>query len=124
MLKMLFLLASSFILQCNAHAFEPWSTRDITLELAYVSVAIIDWAQTRDIASERRPGIYETNLILGRHPDKQTVNKYFLLTTLGHVALAGALNNPYRNWLQYAGIGVELYCIRKNIALGIRMDFK
>ena len=124
MLKMLFLLIGSIILGCNAHSMETWSTRDIMLELTYVTAATIDWAQTRDIASERRPGIYETNIILGKKPDKATVNKYFLVTTLGHVALAGALTNPFRNWLQYAGIGVELCCIRKNVALGIRMDFK
>jgi hypothetical protein len=104
-----------------AHANE-WTTADTYREVAYQSVAAVDWLQTRQIA--KTPTKWqEQNNLLGRHPSVSAVNHYFLVTGIGHALLSNHLDTPYRAVFQDVTIGLEILVVNRNIGLGINARF-
>ena len=117
MLK-LFLIA--LLLPSFAYA-EEWTSADIKREVAYQSIAVVDWLQTRNIA--RDPCYYEQNKILGSHPSIARVNQYFALTGIAHYFVSKALPEKYRIPFQYISIGVEVGAVGHNFSIGINARF-
>lgn len=106
----------------KAFAFDDWSKRDILLQATYTTLHVIDWGQTRYIASNPDK-YYEKNPLLGRHPDKDTVDIYFVGTLIAHTAITHILPSKYRPWWQVITIGVEATMVGLNYNLGIKTDF-
>ena len=100
-----------------------WSPSDTKREVAYLTLHIIDWAQTRDIARNPREGRKESNPILGPAPSVGEVNSYFMATGLGHLAISYLLpSNPRFMWQGFT-ITIEAFVIGHNYSAGVGFDF-
>lgn len=108
-----------------AGALETWTVGDTALEAAFGAVLLVDWMQTRQIASTRgEPGaVEEMNPILGRRPTAARVNGYFVAAGAGHVAVAFLLPRPWRTVWQATWVTLEGLSIRNNAALGLSLSF-
>jgi len=101
-----------------------WSKKDTYWQTAYLVTHIADWGQTLDISSQCETGnYYETNVVMGRCPNSQTVNTYFLATALLHYSVAHSLPPKYRRMFQAATIGMELSYISSNASIGLNVKF-
>lgn len=118
---MKFLLYIFLLLSSYAFADE-WTVPDTYREITYQSLAAIDWLQTRTGAKNPEEWC-EINSYLGCHPSVQSVNIYFALTGLAHVAIAKALPEKYRAPFQYITIGIEAGAVGRNYLAGIRITF-
>ena len=100
---------------------DEWTSVDTNREIAYQSLAIVDWLQTRNIA--RDPGYWEQNVILGSHPSIARINQYFALTGIAHYFVSKALPEKYRAPFQYVSIGVEVGAVGHNFSIGVSAKF-
>jgi hypothetical protein len=110
-----------------------WTKEEKITQGIYTALHVADWMQTRAIADEPKR-FYETNAVLGRHPEQSAVDAYFTATLIGHYLIADALPrrwtvpgtaytvNPRGIW-QWFWIGVEANCVRHNHAIGVRVRF-
>lgn len=84
---------------------------------------VMDWGQTRHIAS--RPQQYEEveNPFLGRHPSMGKVNAWFIGSLAVNNGIMVALPKKYRPW--YAGVvtAYETRLVIRNNSIGIKVDF-
>lgn len=95
----------------------------------------VDWRQTTVIATKQfQPGWYnwddgskyvysEANPILGKHPDKHDVDRYFASLILIDMLIAEF--GPewlHKSW-NSIHIGAELFCVDRNYKVGIRIKF-
>lgn len=107
---------------CSPAFADEWSRADTWREATYQSLALIDWAQTRNIGS-KPDCLYEHNSILGKHPGSGKINAYFALTGIAHAAIAYALPSEYRVPFQYITIGIEVGAVAHNFSIGISAKF-
>lgn len=99
-----------------------WTKADTAREAAYLALHVVDWGQTLEIADN--PGQYhEHNPVLGSHPSRGEVNRWFAITGLLHPVVSYALPDEVRPYWQYGTIGIEVICIGNNVSLGIGMGF-
>lgn len=99
---------------------EGWSTKDTKLGVAALVVTVVDWGQTLNIVD--RPGYFEHNLMLGRHPTRAEVNQHFLLTTL----LVGSLAHfipKYRTEILAVYVTVQTINTVRNYSIGLKVSF-
>lgn len=99
-----------------------WTKADTARQMAYLTLHVADWGQTRYIA--KNPNRYlEKNLFLGGHPSLSRVDSYFAFTALAHTAISYALPPDWRRGWQYITIGVEAGAVGYNYSIGLKMDF-
>lgn len=136
------------LLLCPAVA-SAWSEADTKRQVAYTTLHIIDWGQTLDISNRCEPDtrttendyktlpggsnqtttetdppeVNELNPHLGSCPSRSEVNRYFLVTGLGHYAVSRMLPSPYRKWWQRVTIAVEGATVAHNISVGVRIRY-
>ena len=115
MLKFIFLL-----LVCSSSYADNWTSSDTKREIAYQTLAAVDWLQTRNIA--RNPAYHEQNAVLGLHPSIGQVNNYFLITGLAHYLIADYLTE-WRRPFQWVTVGIEFGAIAHNFSIGISARF-
>jgi len=123
-------------------AFAEWGKEDTVL----LVLEIIDWGQTRDIATRKYNPPYisdyddseyvyhEKNPLLGKHPSVGRINAHFISSILINYLVAkfdNEKNNEkfkskpkklHKYW-NYFGITMETYMIRRNYNLGIKVKF-
>lgn len=87
-----------------------------------MALHVADWGQTLDIA-DHPERFYERNPVLGRHPSRGEVNRWFLGTALLHPVVSYVLPKPYREVWQYVTIGVEVGCVGSNARIGVGFGF-
>jgi len=105
-----------------ACAADQWSKQDIALEITWLAVHAVDWAQTRYIADH--PGTYyEQNPVFGKHPSTDKVDLMFLTGALVHIGITHFLPADYRPYFQSGTIGLSLMCIINNKSKGIGLNF-
>ncbi len=104
-----------------AIAAPPFSRADWAWQAAATASLAVDWAQSRD--SARHPALFETNLIMGRHPSASTVNAYFIASAVLDAGIARLLPPPWRRAWQVGTVGVEIVAIRRNALLGVHIHF-
>lgn len=123
----LVILASVFPAQLRAqdHANWRWRTSDTVREAVVLGVSAVDWSQTLGIeeANERGLHLHEMNPILGRHPSRGQINRYFAASLLAHVVVARLLPQRMREAFQYLSIGFELEVTAHNAKMGCRITF-
>lgn len=115
------LLAVLMLVGLPARAADPWSRADIIRETAVVTVSTADWLQTIELT--QRMGRPELNPLLGPHPTRGEINRYFAASILLHVAITRALPARFRPAWQYGSIGWELAIVGHNASVGIRVTF-
>ena len=122
--KLPLVLISVFMLFFVSAQVHAWSKKDTYWQAAYLATHIADWGQTLDISSQCESGhYYETNVIMGRCPNAQTVNTYFIATALLHYGVAHALPPKYRRMFQMGTIGMELSYVSSNASIGLNIKF-
>lgn len=104
-----------------SQAADPWSTADVTREAVYLAVVAVDWGQTLDIANH--DGYTETNPMLGPHPGRGNINKYFLAGIVLQAAAIHYLPARWRPVVQNVGIGFEVGTTMRNYKIGLSLDF-
>jgi hypothetical protein len=108
-----------------------WTTADTAREAVYLGLHVADWGQTLQVA--KHPDKYsEGNSLLGKKPSRSTVNRYFLLTGLGHVGVSYLLPRkaetfgiewaPREAW-QYVTIGFEAGVVASNFQVGVEVTY-
>lgn len=114
------LLLALITLQISAQS--DWTLADTALEAAIVTLFVADWGQTLDV--QNRLAV-ERNPVLGGHPSRAAVNRYFATGIVAHALLMKALPPRHRRWAQYLTIGLESACIVHNgtIRAGIKIRF-
>jgi len=125
----------AFLSSC---ASSNWTNGDSIRQGVIVALQVMDWQQTRKIASESipesytehpdgssarvyaRPRFHETNPILGDHPSDGEVNLYFLGCLIGNAAVSYILPPKYRAAWQYTSMAVQGYFVVNNYRIGVR----
>lgn len=106
----------------TTYAFDQWSDADKTRETVYLSLHIIDWGQSLDIA--KRPDEYnEDNFILGNKPSVNRVNTHFAIASVMHVVAVHVMPAKWRPAFQYYWIVIEANTVYSNYSIGLRMNF-
>jgi hypothetical protein len=103
-----------------------WTAVDTLAEVSLSVLVYIDWRQTVEFTqhSEEYPGCFETNPLMGRHPDHEQINLVMGGSLLAHAFIATQLPQPYRRWWQFIWIGVEAEVVHSNHkALGVTTRF-
>lgn len=99
-----------------------WTRADTQRELLFVVPAIVDWGQTRHIATHPERFV-ETNRQLGPHPSVADVDRYFPGYLAQHLVIAWALPGRWRQGWQYATAAYQAGLVWHNRRLGIRVAF-
>ncbi|KKN04246.1 hypothetical protein LCGC14_1099370 [marine sediment metagenome] len=127
-MKKLIIILALLILPVQA---EAWSRADTIFQLAYTTLHVVDWGQTRYVTKNYNR-FHETNIVLGESPSIGQVNTYFLTTLIGHgivsyflpdkVVVFDLKFNPRRIW-QTVSIGIEIKHVVNNFSVGVKMSF-
>lgn len=123
----------------TAHSYtfmDRWDAQDTFMQAAFVSITMIDWAQTWTMAGNNwRLGAenhHEMNPFLGRHPDRDKVTTMIALGIITHTIIAMALPDkvefsgmeiPLRTIWQSFFIVVECSAVINNYGAGVRIEF-
>lgn len=107
---------------CAPATAGDWTKEDTEWQAAYLALHIADWGQTRDAAAH--PGRYvEQNPILGEHPARAQIDKYFVATALLHTGIAYVLPPDWRRAWQQITIGFEVGVVARNARIGLQVNF-
>ena len=124
--KLLLSAAIALALTGCANPKHTWNSWDSSKKTAYVaSTAAIaaDWATTLDMTDRYHEGYRETNPVLGKQPDRNTVNSYFVFKILANTVAAERLPDPVDKWyLWFTTLG-SLSVAKNNWDLGLRFGF-
>lgn len=105
----IFILTS--IMSC--YAFDKWTKQEIVIQGVVVTIHLIDWLQTLEIAGDDR--FYETNPLLKRHPSEDEVHLYMGLSLLAKTGLVWVLPRDYTLW----GMKIKPRTITQSIFIGV-----
>ena len=99
-----------------------WTKEQVLLQGVASTLKIIDWGQTLDIAD--KPDRYEeTNPILGKHPSRAEVNRYFGYSVGTQLLITHLLPSEWRKFWLGGWIGVSGYYVNHNYGVGLRVNF-
>lgn len=102
---------------------EPLTDLQVKKEIAWQVINLIDYGQTRDISRKcHNTSYYEQNPMLGECPQIQTVEKYFLISAVGHYAITQYLTT-HRDMWQNVTIIFSASIVQHNFALGLNINF-
>ncbi|CAB4134760.1 hypothetical protein UFOVP274_58 [uncultured Caudovirales phage] len=115
----------------NAFA-EEWTDQEKAALVVSSALLVMDWNQTRRIATEKIPRETwhgrefarweERNPIIGTHPSIGRVNNYFAAALIGNYLIADALDNRMY-WLVGVGL-LEFAVVLSNKRVGVSWSFK
>lgn len=94
------------------------------LEWVYDAASTADMLTTLDIC--KRPGMYETNHVLGRHPSDARIVGYFLATDVLHAAATTLLERVAPRLVpiwEASGIALEAGYAAHNLHIGLSFRF-
>ena len=101
-----------------------WTTSDTYREVAFQTLNIIDWGQTRYIA--QHPESFhevESAWMIGKHPDEKRVDIYMVESAVLHFIVAYYLPESWRTPFQYLTVGGKLNATIGNASIGIKVSF-
>jgi hypothetical protein len=131
------ILCVAFSSSCHAYEFaEKWTKADTALQATFISLGLIDWAQTRWMAKQdwywKDTHHIEMNPFLGRKPHQDKADFLIPVGLVLHTVVAMALPSSYkikgfdimprRTW-QLIFIGAELGAVGNNFNIGARIGF-
>jgi hypothetical protein len=93
------LLLLTFLLPTSSFAeYSDWNDDDKKLFIASNIALALDWATTRRMADKNWPdGLYETNVILGRTPHKDTLDLYFIGLVISNYFITDMVPKEHRS---------------------------
>jgi hypothetical protein len=112
----------------NAYTFgENWTKEDTAYQAAFVTLATVDWMQTRWMVKHDwqwdGKGYCELNPFLGSHPSEGKINTMIPLGIITHTLIAIALPPKARRIWQGLFIIGEIGAIGNNASAGVKLDF-
>ncbi len=110
---------------CSTHAsnWKEWDTEKRTVFAASNIALVADWSTTINITKRYDENYHERNPILGRHPSRGDVNKYFVARTMLNYQMARYLPDPWDKWSLSFTTLVHGKAASDNIGLGLEFDF-
>jgi len=117
-------LIIAILLFSNSAFADNWTTADTYREVAFQTLNIIDWGQTRTTALH--PELYqedESAWAIGRHPTTGRVDAYMAESAVLHFIVAYYLPQSWRTPFQYLTIGGKLNATIGNASIGIKVSF-
>jgi len=130
--------AAPLVLLLLAMGCAHWSTADTMRQAAIVGLQVMDWHQSRTIATEMVPESYterpdgssehvyarprwrESSPFLPSHPSAGQVDAYFAASILTGILISAVLPAEWRPYWQYGYIGFEGAFVVHNYQQGIR----
>lgn len=106
-----------FLIICSSGC-ASWTKGDLARQAGYTVLHVVDWQQSREIASN--DDFYELNPVLGKDPSREEVDLYFATSYLFVTGVAHVLPGKWRQVWQYTIIGVEFANVGRNYYLGLR----
>lgn len=119
-MTMVRLLVLALLLFSNG-AIAQMTGTEIAKEAAFASLVLVDYRQTLDI--KNRPGLYEQNPVIGKHPSDARLRNFCLGTVVGHLAVSYFLPRPYKAYWQNITIVIETGFVSQNARLGLSVNF-
>jgi len=113
------------LLLLSSSAFaDEWRTSDTYREVAFQTLNVIDWGQTRYIAQHSESfHEQESAWIIGKFPDEKRVDIFMAETAVLHGLISYYLPSKYRSAFQYVTIGMKLNNTIANASIGIKVSF-
>ena len=121
MRKLLLLFCFPLLAQAEYKDWDKWDK-----EMFWTTTALIaaDHLTTRDMASRYDEGFTERNPLLGKRPDKDTVDLFFLVNYITHYYITDSLKNEeHRAWYLTARFVVNGAATVNNLSLGLGFRF-
>ena len=118
---MKWLLIVTFIFSGCAYTPDKWTKKQIILQGTATALSVIDWGQTLDIVD--RPEYYEINPIIGKHPSRADVNRYFACSVILKVLITHILPSEYRKYWLGGNILISGYFVNNNYQIGLRVNY-
>tara|TARA_R100000951_G_scaffold83868_1_gene71611 strand:- start:70 stop:483 length:414 start_codon:yes stop_codon:yes gene_type:complete len=120
MRKLLLLLLLPF----TAHAdYADWNKYDKELFWMSTTAIALDHLTTRDLASRYDEGYRERNPLLGDHPDKDTVDLFFLVNYVTHYYLTDYFQGDNRPVYMMTRLVVNGAASINNFNIGLGIRF-
>lgn len=130
MRKLIIVLVFILFLPLTAYSYEfaeNWTKTDTAYQSAFITLATVDWMQTRWMTRHdwQWDGEYhkEINPFLGSHPSESKINTIIPISILAHTVVAMALPPKARRIWQCVFIGIEGLAIGNNYIAGVGIDF-
>lgn len=127
------LIALALLLASVGARADDWGTMDRALLGTAVGALVLDWAQTRYVATHVETTVTSTtittvrpterNPLLGHYPAVGSVNAYFALAIAGTVGLSMVLDRTPRRWFLSTITVVETAIVLRNHEIGLKMAF-
>jgi hypothetical protein len=116
-------IAAALVLALPCHAgAQAWASTDSAMLAGAVGLTVLDWGQTRHLAS--RPDIYaERNPALPLHPSQHQVDRHFALAIAGTIGLAYALPQSERRLFLGGLMVLESAVVVQNHRIGLELRF-
>ena len=119
--KLLLLL---FLLPLTANAeYKDWDKYDKELFWMSTTAIALDHLTTRDLASRYDEGYRERNPLLGEHPDKDTVDLFFLVNYVTHYYLTDYFQGDNRPVYMMVRLVVNGAASINNFNIGLGVRF-
>ena len=103
---------------CASCPFQDWSRADTARQVALSGLITVDWAQTREIATN--PNYYETNWMLGEYPTRTEVDLFMIASLCFHLIVPAMLKPKYRAAWQYTWMAERAYWVHSNYRFVVR----
>ena len=122
-MRKLLLLLFCFPLLAQAE-YKDWDKWDKEMFWTDMALMAADHLTTRDLASRYDEGYVEHNPLLGRHPDKDTVDLFFLVNYITHYYITDLLKNEeHRAWYLTARFAIGSAATFNNLRIGLGFRF-
>jgi len=136
-------LAACFLIALSGQVCaQDWGKTDTAMLAGALTLATIDWGQTRDLVRQQRQGgciqaagqpaqpcpsspMYDerANFFLPAHPTTAQVDKSFAIGMAFTAGMAYVLPQTYRRWFLGGVIVLEAGTVIHNHSIGLRVDF-
>ena len=120
-LILFFMCSNAYCINLENYYKEPLTEKDRSYIVASTILQGIDMLQTLEIANN--DDYYETNPILGKHPNELEVITYFVARAFTLSELTKMTPQKYRGFTNAFNIVYNFDIVRKNHAIGIRIGF-
>lgn len=111
------LLALSLLPSLALACGNNWGIRDTVLELADISIAVIDYEQTRNWVSQGGP---EANtFFLGKYPSDPRLINSLALRLIFHAGVSLCLGQKHRTKWQFVSSFLAAAIVNRNFTIGM-----
>lgn len=114
---------------------DNWTRTDTAMLGGALALQAIDWNQTRKVTSEYQTQMddfgttqsfrsrKELNVLLGSEPSVAEINRYFIMTMTGTVAISCLLPTNWRQMFLGGVIFVQASVVLRNQRVGLKFEF-